>query len=129
MWATRTFDRNALVTEYDGRVISRKAALRLRDIGLDTHCISIDFSTVIDGLFKPTPGRGGGSFLNDPRDQRINSEFIRLTTPHGVKRLGGNTLTCIFVKAKRRISDGEEIFASYGTVYWEVHAQGRNKMN
>ena len=42
LFAMRSFDTNMILTEYDGKVISRSAALQLRDIGLDTHTISID---------------------------------------------------------------------------------------
>ena len=80
---------------------------------------------VIDGDFPPIPGRGGGSFVNDPLDQRVNSKFIRIDTTTGVQRHGSKTLTRVFVKSIVPIKDGEEIFASYGNVYWGFHAPGR----
>lgn len=79
MWATKRFERNELVTEYQGKLIDHEKALKLRNRGLHTHVRVLNsMHLYIDGLKQPEAGRGGASFANDARDPDItNSMFIQ----------------------------------------------------
>ncbi len=49
LFATTSFKQGAIITEYDGKVISRKEAEALRKKEEDTHCRTLNRDYVIDG--------------------------------------------------------------------------------
>ena len=103
------------ITWYDGTVIDVSAEERrelLTDYEYWSHLISIDQYTLIQGIKKPpsTPGFGLGSLINDGPISGIpdNVEFVKLLKQKEV-----------YIKAKRFIKKGEELFVSYGKSYWD----------
>lgn len=74
LWATRGFRKGEWITEYDGVVIDRQLACRMREQGLDSHVRTLSSQwDCIAGLKVPLRGCGGASFANDGRSTRLNN--------------------------------------------------------
>ena len=128
LFATMDFSKGDVITIYDGEVIDSTLAKELGPDGRpkrpQTHMKSIDRYTVIDGLKHPVAGRGGGSFLNDPRGHfPYNAEMVRVDCVEARGRNKGIPV-CVYVAATRDIRAGDEIYASYGARAFEI-AMGR----
>ena len=110
LFATTDFLSNDVVTIYEGEWISGKEA----NSRPATHSRSIYRGLVIDGLKVPEHGRGGGSFINDPRNAELyNAKLVSVHIPefsHGrlLKDKG------VYVLATRWIRPGDEIYVNYG---------------
>ena len=108
LFAARDFERGEYITYYDGERITRKVALERRQCGRDSHIRSVaPMHECIDGFTGETIlyGRGCASLVNDNTDN--NCALINSTwTPD------------VLLRATRDISQGEELFASYGKAYW-----------
>jgi len=114
------------ITEYDGCVITRDEALELKRDQKDSHFRGLGHHLVLDGNFKPKPGRGGASFSNDPRNSsKYNATFIMKDTETGVQREGASTLTRVFLRATKAIPAFSEIFVNYGKGFWEERILSR----
>lgn len=103
------FTSNDIITEYEGKSISRPAlrALKaIRDPTLLTHiaCIAGGHHCS-DGIKLPVADQGGGSFANDPYGSRykVNATIVEI----------GNVLY-VKVKQGKLIKSNEEIFVNYG---------------
>lgn len=121
LFATRDFRRHELVTEYQGVELPASSIRELvteQGWARASHTISLRGPTVLDGLKDPKAavGRGGASFANDARCPALtNAAFswraASRSEPHKSR---------VFLRAKRDIAAGEEIFVSYGSDYWDV---------
>ena len=119
LFATKNFKKGEGITEYDGEIISRSYANILKQQNLDTHIVALSPGrSAINGLTTITVGRGGAQFSNDINDKnRYNAVFGK--TEHilpGLQdnRTGLKDLFRIFLKAKKDIKAGDEIFVDYG---------------
>ncbi len=100
LWATRDFDKNDLITQYEGVEITQKE-IDLRKDEDKTHIASHrGQGGGIDGFKTPKQGRGGGSFAN--HSGTPNAELFR-------------TEVGIFLKALVAIPKEHWIMISYGT--------------
>ncbi len=109
LFTTRSFDKNEIITEVCGSVISREEANKKDS---KSHLKSLSYHSIIDGLNDPrkAEGIGGGSFVNDAKDSHLNnSKFVT-----------DNLQSRCFLRATKPINPGEEIFASYGKSYWKM---------
>ncbi len=103
------------ITWYDGEVLDVSSVDRkklLTDYGYWSHLISVDQYTLIQGI-KKTPsetGIGLGSLINDGPISGIpgNVEYVKLPDRKAV-----------YIRSKRFIKKGEEVFISYGKSYWD----------
>jgi len=124
LFATRNFKKNEIITGFSGEIIDRKEADKRRKLGLDTHIRDLDKPYVyIDGFktIEESFGKGGAQFANDALDNELNNAVF-------YKRYGtdSNPIPSIWLKAKRDIKSGEEIFVSYGKDYWKIHPLNNN---
>jgi len=128
LFADCAFAVGALVTEYDGTRISfAEARTATRDERSHYRSLQSRIS-VIAGLREPEAGRGGGSFVNDARTPaRTNAQFVtlRLLTTEPVFTRVPDDQIAVALVATRTIADDEEVYASYGTGYWEEYVVNR----
>lgn len=112
LFAKKDISKNSIITYYDGIYISKTEADQLKEKNKHWHVITIDrLLSYIDGLKKPLPFRGAGSFANDAKDPSLtNAKFWRNSNK-------------IWVKAIKNIKKGDEIFVSYGKQYWRIFEQ------
>jgi len=121
LFASKSFNKNELITAYEGEEIDRATADQLRKEGKDTHIKSISaFHQLVNGFKDPkeAAGKGGGSFANTTKGTQFeqNAEIVRKTN----KKTG---LDQLYVKALKDIQPGEEVFVDYGKDYWDVERQ------
>jgi hypothetical protein len=87
LFATMAFRQGDMITTYDGEVISSTVAKTLdansRPVRQQTHMKSIDRYSVIDGIKQIVPGRGGGSFINDPQRRELYNAKMDCVKPRG----------------------------------------------
>jgi hypothetical protein len=115
LFTVRPFERGALITQYDGRVIARAEALDLRAQGRDSHVRTLETGhTAIDGLREPLLGRGGGSFANQAPPP---------LTPNARYWTSAELQPRVWLRATRRIEPGEEVWVAYGARYTTLHLQ------
>jgi hypothetical protein len=116
LFATKDFCKNDFITRYVGKTISWAEAKRRKKSNDVSHVRRLlPFVSAVDGDTKGviTPGKGGGSWINDPRDNR------KVNSTYETKELSRSNPTPIIVmKATKNIKRGTEIFASYGAGYW-----------
>ena len=106
LFAARDFAPGDTVCEYTGKVLTLVQALKAADstymmggFGLNVH---LDARECPESM---------GRYINDPRNpHRYNVEFKKIKEARKA-----------LVVASRTIRKGEEIFASYGSSYWNVH--------
>ncbi len=104
LFADRDFPRGTVITKYDGPIAMVPSVLPFGDE--TTHWASLMRGFVVQGLRTPVVGRGGGSFMNHvPRG--ANATFVRNDAAE-------HPYYGIYVKAKRNIRKGDEIFLTYG---------------
>jgi len=124
LFTTKVFQPGASVTEYDGVIIGRTEAVKLREKGEATHCRSLGYHLVIDGREIDVEkgdggiGRGGGAFANHGGSASINSHFVTRQQLEGVSRKGLQSLDRVFIVADRELAAGEEVMVSYGKGFW-----------
>ena len=119
LFASRAFATRSYITGYHGELIDKKIARLCVERGVGTHIISRHHGLdALDGLETPaTRGIAAGSFVNH-HPTSPNSEFI-LTGPNI-----NNPPTIKVLQATCPISEGQEIFVSYGKDYWKLpHAR------
>jgi SET domain-containing protein len=116
LFATRPFKKGSIITWYDGERISRNEALNRRKINKSSHIKSLNYlGDCIDGIKGESNmmiGRGGASLANDARS------FVRNNCSYVTKNNN------IYLKAKRDLIEGEELFVSYGKSYWSLRRLG-----
>jgi SET domain-containing protein len=117
LFATMAFSKGDVITTYDGEVISSRAAKALdangRPVLQQTHMKSVDSHTVIDGIKKSVPGKGGGSFINDPtRHDLYNAKMVSVDCVEARGRNKG--ILGVYIVATRSIHEEDEIYMSYG---------------
>lgn len=81
LYASRPFQRNNIITEYVGQIISHRTATQLRAEGNASHIRVLDGQhTAIDGIRIPVATVGGASFANhrDSNDIECNAIFVVL---------------------------------------------------
>lgn len=107
LFATRAFASGALVTAFDGELLS---PAELRAAELRTHTVQHD-GLIVAGLREPVLGRGGGSFANDCTGSLVGRR------PNAELHLHELDLGRLFLRVRRgqRIEPGDEIFVSYGS--------------
>ena len=145
LFADRSFKKNELITEYDGkREVIEKATVsseRGKRGGLagDTHKYSLrdGLGTVITGIQgdpKQFVGRGAASYANDPRWGQHKSRSTRgiynakletlMPNQNKYKQITNWQSPMLHsrgaLKATRDIRKGEEIFVNYGTDFAQV---------
>jgi hypothetical protein len=123
--------KNAIVTYYEGKekyldelpkdphLISKQNKMQR----LDSHWITLaSMRSVVIGSddSNPQEGIGGASFINDARDRKKNN--AKFVVRDEVENGG------IFLKSKRDIQPGEELFVSYGKNYWKKEEMFRTEM-
>jgi hypothetical protein len=120
LFASKLINKNDIVVEYDGEIISRDAANARSKAGTAQHIRGLDYDTKISGIKEPLPGRGWGSLANTTKQRTdINVNWYSPPTRSHLNKLkdtrtGAASLTRMFLKAKRDIQKGEEILVSYG---------------
>lgn len=105
LFADRDFVRNEIVTKYDGPIAMVPATLPPKE-EMSHWASLIPRHWVVQGLRSPIAGRGGGSFINHVAS-RANTEFVK-------NNQAGHAFYGIYIKARRAIKKGEEIFLTYG---------------
>ena len=103
------------ITWYDGEVLNVSSADRkelLTDYRYWSHLISVDQYTLIQGIKKAPSetGIGLGSLINDGPISGI---------PENVKYVKLPDKKAVYIRSKRFIKKGEELFINYGKSYWE----------
>jgi hypothetical protein len=116
-----------LYTEYGGELIDRNEACNRVRQKKDTHLRSIHPAhSAIDGIgVKDEKGAGAASFMNDPRDSsKYNCEWFKtdVVQPLGVQRSGLDDVTRQYARNTKPLKAGDELYISYGTSYWNRHA-------
>lgn len=109
LFAGSVFGFRDLITEYCGARVSRDEA---KAMCVQTHLASLSRHTLVSGLRRAVVGRGGASFANDCRNTSFsyNCELFK----------SGKLGERLFLKALRRIEDGEELFWNYGRKGFEI---------
>ena len=102
LFAKSNLKKNTILTYYDGEMIDWKEAKARADKSYikslsHGHC-------AIDGLRVPIIGKGAGSFVNHSNCPNAFYHVI-----HDI----------IWIKLKKHVECGEEIFVSYGNSYWK----------
>lgn len=137
LFATRDFADGEVITSYYGQIISYKEA-RTRP---HSHIRSLyTMRTAIDGRFMRdgTPitdpatqlqGLGAASLCNDTRTGNDNALFVVMHSAENLQKFesfqkNGNwkldpEQSDVFIFADGPISEGQEIFVSYGKDYWK----------
>ena len=103
LFATAAINKGDILCEYTGTELTLLQTIRLKDktylmggFGLNCHIDAKDHPDVL------------ARYINDARDPLLqNTKFVKLKSEKKA-----------LVVALRDISAGEEIFASYGSVYW-----------
>ena len=118
LFATMVFSKGDVITTYDGEVISSTVAKALdangRPVLQQTHMKSVDRHTVIDGIKQSVPGKGGGSFINDPtRRDLYNAKMVIVDCVETSGRNKGIPIG-VYIVATRSIHEEDEIYMSYG---------------
>ena len=102
LFAAREFARGAIVCEYVGAELRTADALKLAD---KSYLMRLGPQCYVDARQRPEVR---ARYVNDCRDARAyNLEFIK--RPNDRKAL---------VRATRDIAPGEELYVSYGKLYW-----------
>jgi SET domain len=111
LFAARGFFKNAVITEYCGPLVGYEEAKSLPDHETTHHKAVLKHCLVIDGLKDPWTafGQGGGSFINDPINPKL----------YNCKAKVNETTNRLYIIATRDIAPGEEVFFSYGKLYWK----------
>jgi SET domain-containing protein len=110
LFATQNFKKSRLITEYQGKLISRAEAVNTEN---PSHiCCLVAQHSYIDGLRIPRKGAGGGSFANDAMDSKKNNAKY---TKRWREKMGRYVL---YLQATKDIRNGEEIYVSYDKTYW-----------
>ena len=117
LFAATAITKGATITEYCGEKIDHKEALARRARGIGGYIRVIEAQhSYIDGIKDPDKASREtcGSFVNDGghSGKADNAVF---------ERKWNEKAACyrVFIRAKRNIDAGEEIFASYGKGYWK----------
>jgi SET domain-containing protein len=118
LFATMAFSKGDVITTYDGEEIRSTVAKALdangRPVRQQTHMKSVDTHTVIDGIKKSVPGKGGGSFINDPRRSDLyNAKMVIVDCVEARGRNKGIPIG-VYIVATRSIREEDEIYMSYG---------------
>jgi hypothetical protein len=108
LFATKRFDRGDYITQYGGIQTNQAQLDGIYDyIGTDGVLIEPTAPYAISGneIVDAACMRAAGSFANDPEGSghRANARMLHNTT---------------FLQATTTIRPGEEIFMSYGNLYW-----------
>ena len=105
LFADRDFARNDIITKYDGPIAMVPRTLPPKD-EMSHWASLIPSHWGVQGLRYPVEGRGGGSFINHVAS-RPNAEFVK-------NNEAGHPFYGIYIKARRAIKKGEEIYLTYG---------------
>ncbi|KAL8439242.1 hypothetical protein Efla_005719 [Eimeria flavescens] len=111
------FEKGAIITEFVGWLVDREQAEQLRRRRRASHIVAVQKGFLyIDGVKDPYYGTGAASFANDGSEflggPGNNSHFY-----HWFDDEIGRTR--VFLRAARRIENGEEIFVPYDKNYWQ----------
>jgi len=123
LFATMDFSKGDVITIYDGEVIESTLAKERGPDGRpkrpQTHMKSINTYTVIDGLKQPVAGRGGGSFLNDPRGHfPYNAEMVRVDCVEARGRNKGIPVgVYVAATSRRRVTSARATRSTRRTVH------------
>jgi hypothetical protein len=112
LFANQDFAKGQRITEYCGELIDHKQALALRAEGKAQYVRVVEAQhSYIDGVKDPSKisSAGWASMAND--SEKPNAVFDRVWEKSTARYR-------VFIKAKRAIANGEEIFVSYGKGYW-----------
>ncbi len=113
VFATTNFSQDDFLTWYDGIVMDvtskERSQLACRYESW-SHLKSIDRFTLIQGIRKVQCSLGAGSFINDGVSIGVSPNVIYVEKPEE---------KMVYIKAKREIKKGEELFVSYGKSYWD----------
>jgi intein/homing endonuclease len=126
LYAQRKFDKGEWITRYGGKMISKEEAdaIRKNDPTRTSHMRALDHNNFILDAHDllPEDGVPGASFANDARgsDFKNNSRFS--TVLYGPDNLH----IAVVLIATDVITKSEEIFCSYGTLYWDYVEYARN---
>ena len=112
------FESGQLVTEYTGPELDKEKAKALRAEGKDQYIRSLKNGYCIDGNPYPAVGEGCAQMANDgfPDGVPNNCEFVVLHNRDSVQEKPR-----VYLKTLRPIKAGEELLASYGRLYWDIH--------
>ena len=105
LFADRDFARNEIITKYEGP-IAMVPKVRPPKHEMSHWASLIPNHWVVQGLRAPVSGKGGGSFINHVAS-RANAEFVK-------NNEAGHPFYGVYIKARRPIKKGEEIFLTYG---------------
>ncbi|KAL8272265.1 hypothetical protein Esti_003821 [Eimeria stiedai] len=111
------FEKGTIITEFVGWLVDREQAEQLRKRRRASHIVAVQKGfSYIDGVKDPYYGTGAASFAND------GSEFLggpgnNAHFYHWFDDEIGRTR--VFLRAARRIENGEEIFVPYDKNYWQ----------
>lgn len=114
LFADVNFNTKDIITEYTGEYIDRAKADELRRLRKHTHVRAVEMGrSYIDGYKDPSLaiGKGGASFTNHKPGKEANAKFVTIYDSNTAQYR-------VYIKAKRPILKGEEIFVDYGKNYW-----------
>jgi len=113
LFADHDFAKGQRITEYCGELIDHKQALALRAEGKAQYVRVVEAQhSYIDGIKDPTQISSAGWASMANHSDAPNAVFDRVWEKSKAQYR-------VFIKAKRAIAKGEEIFVNYGKGYWE----------
>ncbi|WP_196221328.1 SET domain-containing protein-lysine N-methyltransferase [Sansalvadorimonas verongulae] len=123
LFADQVFEEGEFITWYDGIVEDitpkrRKELLQVKDVTVWSHIRGVNQNRVVHGYQDPKDSLGGGSFMNDGFNafQPANVEIVSMPSEHSPPEPGEYEL---YVRAKRPIEKGEELFYDYSSACWK----------
>lgn len=113
LYAVKDFPRDAVITMYEGTFVTQEVLDELDAADNSRYVITVknvEPYAAINGIsdIMDAFGKGGGSFVNDPRNAALhNCDFFQLVTGQ------------VYICSTRQIQKGEELFIPYRGSYWE----------
>jgi hypothetical protein len=133
VFAEEDIPKNYIAAEYWGCLTDRKQALKLREVGKDTHLRTVGFASgaaSLDGRITEEmriedylEGHRVGSFINGPpKGVQANCRYIFKEWDGGAVQNGSVCVSGrVFVQMTRAVCAGEELFVDYGKTYASLH--------
>uniref|UniRef100_A0A0G4H075 SET domain-containing protein n=1 Tax=Chromera velia CCMP2878 TaxID=1169474 RepID=A0A0G4H075_9ALVE len=119
LFATKAFEEGDIVTEFVGYLLDRETAMRQKEKGTHSHIMTlVKNHSYLMCLKDVVAGLGGAHFANDGTVSKNGKPAPGVNAKNFWYFDKDMACTRVFLKATKRIEIGQEIFISYGEVYW-----------